>query len=484
MHQERRSVVWLRENLAPLMFKFRYVLIAVSVCAVGAMAGALGGLFKLAEDLPNTFVPEHPQQYFTDVQNDQFFVPEDWKYQVSVGYGLDLEEPISYSEDGQISPGSDRNTTLKYTGIKLTKDLQEALVADCKDARDNKTLVQDKEVYCLLNDLKDFVGDDFPYDDEKRLREALSDFYTSERYSNLTRDYSDYASKTGFVTEGGQGIKFYWVSFNTSIPPETNSGPAVLSPYFDEWESYAATCAAPCIHMTTGGEGSASWVLFRIFQQLFREVGTTVLSSLLLAFFVLTATTQNWWVSIFVVLTILCIVICVFGSVVSRGFEIGLQECIYIALTIGLSIDYAVHLTHFYVHASGTRYERAQEAISKIEISIIGGATTTMVAALPLFACAQTFLYLYGFFILFTSGWAFVLSNMLLVPLLMAFGPEGDQGTFKPCRQYFASRGIKVCQDKTAAGESTTDTNAHRAYEPEAAAGGAGSTSTGVAREA
>eukprot|EP00304_Pavlova_gyrans_P003291 CAMPEP_0206043366 /NCGR_PEP_ID=MMETSP1466-20131121/8608_1 /ASSEMBLY_ACC=CAM_ASM_001126 /TAXON_ID=44452 /ORGANISM="Pavlova gyrans, Strain CCMP608" /LENGTH=1075 /DNA_ID=CAMNT_0053418169 /DNA_START=32 /DNA_END=3255 /DNA_ORIENTATION=+ len=466
--EERKIIVFLRGKVAPTLFKFRFAFIGLSLVAVVAMACTLGALFQVAEELPDFFVPEHPQTAIFSIQDDEFFVPDDWKYQVSVVYGLDVEEPITYESTGQITPVEDRESKLQYNEtFKLSSSLQKALVDDCKDARDNEDLVQDREVYCLLNDLKDWAGDKFPYDSVEDLRNDLEKFYESNAYRNLTRDFDDYASKTGFVPDGDKRIKAYWVSYNTSIPPETNSGPNVLRPYFERWEAYAETCAFPCFHMTSGGEGQANWVLFRIFTRLFEEVGLAVVFSLVLAFGVLLLTTRNWWVSLFVVGTIACTVICVLASVVARGFTIGIQECIYIVLTIGLSIDYAVHLSHFYVHASGTRYERAEEAVSKILISVMGGATTTAVAAIPLFVCVQTFLYLYGFFILFTSLWAFALSTMLLVPMLMAFGPEGQQGTFSWFARFCGSN--KICQDSDTEPPAQGNPQAMRAQDSDAA---------------
>lgn len=98
-------------------------------------------------------------------------------------------------------------------------------------------------------------------------------------------------------------------------------------------------------------------------------------------------------------------------------------------LTIGLSIDYSVHLSHFYAHADGSRYERVQESLGKVGVSVVGGAITTAFAGLPLFGCAASFFFKFGFFIVFTSLWAIVYAFGLLLPLLLVLGPEGSQGS-------------------------------------------------------
>ena len=61
-------------------------------------------------------------------------------------------------------------------------------------------------------------------------------------------------------------------------------------------------------------------------------------------------------------------------------------------MQVGLAVDYAVHITHFYNEATGTRYEKAADALHGVGISIVGGAITTGGAALPLLA-AKSFVF-------------------------------------------------------------------------------------------
>ena len=110
------------------------------------------------------------------------------------------------------------------------------------------------------------------------------------------------------------------------------------------------------------------------------------------------------------------------------GVTFGVWEFIFTILAVGMSVDYAVHLSHFYNEASGTRYEKTQEALHGVGISVIGGAITTVVAATPLLACVFAFFKAEGIFIFTTSLSAILFSFILLVPLFMTIGPQGDQG--------------------------------------------------------
>ena len=93
-----------------------------------------------------------------------------------------------------------------------------------------------------------------------------------------------------------------------------------------------------------------------------------------------------------------------------------------------MAIDYAVHLAHFYTHADGTRLERSTSALHGVGLSILGGAITTMGAGAPQFMCQILFFRLNGTFIFLTSGLSLAFSFGLLLPMLMAMGPEGNQG--------------------------------------------------------
>lgn len=83
------------------------------------------------------------------------------------------------------------------------------------------------------------------YETEKDLRKALNKFYKSDEYNK--GKFTGYSRLTGFVPDGEDGIKVYWVSYNATIPKEAASGPASLKAWQNLWEKEAdENCAAPC----------------------------------------------------------------------------------------------------------------------------------------------------------------------------------------------------------------------------------------------
>ena len=111
------------------------------------------------------------------------------------------------------------------------------VAADCDAAALDKGLVADGEVYCVLNELRDWYPDAFPYESATVLHDALLDFYATSTYAQLKLDHENYASLTGFTstTDGvaGGAVKAIFHAFNATIrrtrPTPGSTGPCSTS---------------------------------------------------------------------------------------------------------------------------------------------------------------------------------------------------------------------------------------------------------------
>jgi len=166
----------------------------------------------------------------------------------------------------------------------------------------------------------------------------------------------------------------------------------------------------------------------RLLQRLAEFAFSTVFICLGAAFCVLLLVTMNVVVSLLATCTVLVVIVTVIALVVLSGFKNGMYEAIFTIIVVGMSIDYAVHLAHFFNEAVGTRYEKAREALHGVGVSVIGGAITTMGAGVPLLFCVVMFFNTQGNFVFFTALAAFGHSFLFLMPLFMICGPEGSQG--------------------------------------------------------
>lgn len=301
------------------------------------------------------------------------------------------------------------------------------MVADCEALSSQAEIVVDAERHCLLAELKAHVGGAFPYADEASLRAALEAFYASARYTELKDLYEDYADYTGFLAGDERGIKALWHSFNTTMPTTTPAMASARQKYYDPWRAAVdAQCSdsAPCV-MTVPQFFSYMGVANTLQRAAILNIGL----ALVVAYFILLIFTGNFIVPILAILSIGSTITWVLASILIVGYKFDVVASILIVMIVGMSVDYAAHLVHFYNEMGGTRYAKVQGALHGVGISVIGGALTTAGAAAPLlFTRHFTFFKEMGFFIFFTALFGIFFSFLQLVPILMVCGPEGKTG--------------------------------------------------------
>ena len=188
----------------------------------------------------------HQIQRLADIQSDEFGDPEKYKFTTTLIYGLadhSVAFPTSVDLFQQIRDDYDDRFELKFkSGVSYGPELQKKIVADCEALRSNSGLVPARdtggaEAYCLLNDLKEYADTAFPYADENKLRAALDDFYSSEKYAQLTSAYSNYRTLTNVVIDSKSMSMTLWQSFNTTVPTEVEISVGGIQPYYNRWRT-------------------------------------------------------------------------------------------------------------------------------------------------------------------------------------------------------------------------------------------------------
>lgn len=267
--------------------------------------------------------------------------------------------------------------------------------------------------------------------------------YMDEKYKYLrtiNRRYeADFHGRYTGVRMNGlkTEVMFAWISFNATFPRENTVDEADL--WYSRWQTFKETHAP-----TLGGFQTTDLYLFLVTQREMVKAATMGIGlSLLVAFLVLLATTCNWWSSSLGLVCIICITATFLGVVPLLGWSLGENECIFMIATVGLSVDYTVHLLHAYDNAPvDSRLGRAHAALEEMGISVANSAITTLFAAALLFACGFYFFFQFGGFIFMVIGLSILMSTNLLMPLLMLVGPEGSQG--RCCRRKKYSTVVKM----------------------------------------
>lgn len=317
--------------------------------------------------------------------------------------------------------------TPRFSNLDFTPAVQQQIVDDCDALSANAVIVPNGERYCLLNELRDDNPAAFPYATESALAAALAAFYSSSRYATLSSQYQSYSSYTGFLGSSSS-ITALFQSFNTTVPFPIVFTSANLKPYYRDWTAAIdATCTdtAPCLF--TGVQ--PMWLFMAMLRDLQTSMVINIILALVVSYVMLVLTTGNLLVPLLGIVSIGGTILWTSAVNFLSGNKLDAYFAILVTLCVGLSVDYAVHLVHFYNEAGGSRYEKAQAAYHGVGISIVGGCVTTAGAAIPLMLAQHTmFFRMAGQFIIATAFFGLLFTFFMLGPMLMAFGPSGDTG--------------------------------------------------------
>ena len=169
-------------------------------------------------------------------------------------------------------------------------------------------------------------------------------------------------------------------------------------------------------------------------EEILYEAYTGIGMSLFLAFIILTLATQNWITSLYSVIVISSIVICVMGFTTFNGWKLGIVEAIIYVMVVGMSVDYVVHLSEAYL-ASGKYYrqDRTRRMLGIVGGSVLSGALSTLIGIFWLFFATGVTFFKFGSFIFFLISVSLLLSLIAFTATMSVIGPEGSSGNVVLC---------------------------------------------------
>jgi hypothetical protein len=137
------------------------------------------------------------------------------------------------------------------------------------------------------------------------------------------------------------------------------------------------------------GEGPQNKWIYMVLQELYVTMALTGIGiGLAIAFVVLLLATRNLITATLCIITIGCVLVCVMGSTVAMGWQLGSVEALCFMTLTGFAVDYVVHLAHSYMAANtGSSLERTHAALQEMGISVFWGMATSFIASLVLATC-------------------------------------------------------------------------------------------------
>ncbi len=175
---------------------------------------------------------------------------------------------------------------------------------------------------------------------------------------------------------------------------------------------------------------------------LFRAQGTISAISVALVFaagalVVFTGNLHLMWIVCLLMIFDVGAVVC---YMVLKGMYLGAVEALSLSIVVGLSVDFALHTGHAYIHSEfRDRKGRSKQALEEVGASILGAANTTIGAMLALWFCQIYAFVVLGTVLLICVLWAIMATLISLSAFTAVAGPEGFSGDIahvvKKCRK-------------------------------------------------
>ena len=121
------------------------------------------------------------------------------------------------------------------------------------------------------------------------------------------------------------------------------------------------------------------------FYALQNALGSSTITSLgvalAISFGVMLLTSLNWLISLFAIITIICILSTTVGSLVLAGWELNILESIVISVAVGLSVDFTLHYGVAYTTSTDrSRSEKVKYALTHLGPAVTLASITTFIA--------------------------------------------------------------------------------------------------------
>merc|ERR1719330_348114 len=151
----------------------------------------------------------------------------------------------------------------------------------------------------------------------------------------------------------------------------------------------------------------------------------SIIGSLLFVAIVVLISSRSLELTLFSVLTIGFIMAVVIAILYWIGWQLGTYEAICLAIVIGVSCDFIIHIGHAYSHHKSklSRKERTKEAILCMGPSVIFSFTTTFISSCILLFCTHRLIYSFGVVFIATMVTAIITTFVFFTNLTDLFGP-------------------------------------------------------------
>ncbi|KAL0361852.1 UNVERIFIED_CONTAM: NPC intracellular cholesterol transporter 1 [Sesamum radiatum] len=171
------------------------------------------------------------------------------------------------------------------------------------------------------------------------------------------------------------------------------------------------------------------YAVFYMFFEQYLNIWKTAVINLAIAigavFVVCLVITCSFWTSAIILLVLAMIVVDLLGIMAILNIQLNALSVVNLVMSVGIAVEFCVHITHAFLVSSGDRNQRMKEALTTMGASVFSGITLTKLVGVLVLCFSRTEVFVVYYFKMYLSlvllGF---LHGLVFLPVILSmFGP-------------------------------------------------------------